>query len=72
MDWRELREHANMQLTRVIVREEISAVLEDIGEEVLRSRVALGLPADVSQEVARIIDVVQTKIKERGTDGSST
>jgi hypothetical protein len=72
MDWRELQEKERIRRTRLLIREEISAVLEDLSDEVMKNRVALGIPADVSYEVARIIDAVQTKIEERGTDGRST
>jgi len=70
MDWRELQEEARMQRTRLVVREEISAVLEDIRGE-LTDRMALGLESDAAPIVFQFIDTVQTKIKERGTDGTT-
>lgn len=67
MDWRQLQEEARMQRTREVVREEISAVLEDI-------RYAAGFydtDGEFSPIVSQIIDAVQTKIKERGTHGNT-
>lgn len=57
-----------MQAIRQMIREEISAVLEDIRETVnfYDSGDDLGgLPSS-------IVNAVQEKIKERGTDGSTT
>lgn len=71
MDWRELQEKERIRRTRLLIREEISAVLEDI-REVTRKKTMVWMSFGVSRTVGEIIDTVQTKIKKRGTDGSTT
>lgn len=71
MDWRELQERERFNQIRLLVREEIRTVLEDLSNEVLQSRTDLDISAETAQEIMRVIDIVQVKIKERGTDGTT-
>jgi spore coat protein CotF len=68
MDWRELQEEARMRDIRLLVREEISAALDDL-KEVVRTTVGPGYYSP--DEVVRMLTKAQTKIKERGTDGTT-
>lgn len=68
MDWRQLRERERFNQIKLLIREEISAVLEDI-----RDAVNLSDSEDdgYGPIASRIITAVQAEIEERGTDGST-
>lgn len=68
MDWRELQERERFNQIRLLVREEISAVLNDF-REVIRTTVGPGYYSP--GQTTRMIERVQAKIKERGTDGTT-
>lgn len=68
MDWREAQEETRMQAIRQMIREEISAVLEDIREAAR----FFDTSGELEPLTNQIIRAVQEKIKERGTDDSTT
>lgn len=69
MDWRQLQERERFNQIRLLVREEISTVLEDIRD----AADFFDTEGEFTPLVGQIINAVQAKIKERGTqDGRNT